>query len=290
MIEGLIEIKQLPIIEEQLKNVSKEIDEKVKNATSLVCTDETVKTIKGLRADLNKELKEFETKRKEVKEKVLAPYTQFEEVYKACISDKYKNADAELKKKIDNVENELKTQKEQEVKEYFEEYRIANNVDFIKYEQAIINVTLSASMKSLKEQAKVFIDKIVDDLNLIEAQEHKTEILLEYKQSLNVSNAITTVANRFKAIEEEKKKKEELKTRLIQEASEEANKVIGITQEDKALVSDFIERAVERDSVLWAPTEEKQEEILTVSFKATATRTLLKELKDFMEERGIKYE
>ena len=58
------------------------------------------------------------------------------------------------------------------------------------------------------DEEQEFIDKIADDLNLIDTQEHKAEILVEYKQSLNVSNAITTVNNRFKAIEEEKAKQE----------------------------------------------------------------------------------
>ena len=206
MIKDLIEVKQLPVIEEQLRSVSTVIDERVKNATSLVCTEESVKTIKEIRAELNKDYKEFESKRKLVKEQVLKPYNDFENVYKECISDKFRNADIILKGKIDNVENELKSKKEKEIKDYFEEYKTANNIGFITYGQARINVTLSASMKSLKEQAKQFIDKIVDDLKLIETQEHKTEILVEYKQTLNVSQAITSVTNRFKAIEEEKKK------------------------------------------------------------------------------------
>ena len=202
--EDLIVIKQLPQIEENLKELSIEIDKKVDNAKGLICTEENVKTIKQVRADLNKEFKEVEQQRKEVKEKVLAPYMKFEEIYKQYISDKYKSADNDLKQKIDIVENELKVQKEQEVKDYFEKYKTENNIDFVEYGQASINVTLSASMKSLKEQAKAFIDKVRDDLNLIETQEHKAEILVEYKQTLNVSNAITTVSNRFKAIEEEK--------------------------------------------------------------------------------------
>ena len=158
MIKDLIEVKQLPVIEEQLRSVSTVIDEWVKNATSLVCTEESVKTIKEIRAELNKDYKEFENKRKLVKEQVLKPYNDFENVYKECISDKFKNADLILKGRIEVVENEIKAKKEQEVKDYFEEYKTANNIDFITYEQAKINVTLSASMKSLKEQAKVFID------------------------------------------------------------------------------------------------------------------------------------
>ena len=267
--QELIVVKQLPIIQEQLKTLSTEIDKKVENAKSLICTEETVKEIKQVRADLNKEFKELETQRKLVKEQVLAPYMQFEEIYKQCVSDKYKNADIELKNKVDSVENELKIKKEQEIKDYFEEYKTLKNIDFITYEQARINVTLSVSMKSLKEQAKMFIDKVVDDLNLIETQEYKTEILVEYKQTLNVSNAITIVTNRFKAIEEEKKKQEE----FIKEAS-------------KAVIIP----ADEMQKILQAPIEEKQEEILTLKFTVKATKTKLKELKEFLVNGGYDYE
>lgn len=274
MIKGLIEVKQLPVIEEQLRSVSTVIDERVKNATSLVCTEESVKTIKEIRAELNKDYKEFENKRKLVKEQVLKPYNDFENVYKECISDKFRNADIILKGKIDNVENELKSKKEKEIKDYLEEYKEANNIDFITYEQARINVTLSASMKSLKEQAKQFIDKIVDDLKLIETQEHKTEMLVEYKQILNVSQAITSVTNRFKAIEEEKKKIEQEK---------ELQKFVVDTAKESDKYSEQI--------ILISPSvEEKTEEILTLKFTVRGTRTKLRELKQFLESGGYDYE
>ena len=64
--EDLIIVKQLPIIEEKLKGLSKEIDEKVKNALALVCSDETVKEVKKVRADLNADFKELETQSKMV--------------------------------------------------------------------------------------------------------------------------------------------------------------------------------------------------------------------------------
>ena len=85
---GLIVVRQLPIIEEQLRKASDEIDEKVKNAVALVCTDENVKIIKDVRATLNKELKEFEDKRKQVKSEIMKPYEDFESSYKKYISDK----------------------------------------------------------------------------------------------------------------------------------------------------------------------------------------------------------
>lgn len=285
--QELIIVKQLPQIEEHLKELSTEVDKKVESAKSLVCTDENVKAIKQVRADLNKEFKEVEQQRKIVKEQILAPYMKFEDIYKTYISEKYKSADIELKSKIESVENELKTKKQQEVREYFEEYKNANDIDFVTYEQIGINVTLSASMKSLKEQAKQFIDKVVDDLKLIETQEHKAEILVEYKQTLNVSKAITTVTNRFKAIEEEKKRQEELKKRQMEETQRIAEQNIKMqTEETKKALDNFVV-----PEVLQAPViEEKTEEILTLKFTVRGTRTKLRELKQFLENGGYDYE
>lgn len=273
--QDLIVVKQLPQIEEHLKELSLEVDKKVEKTKGLVCTEENVKTIKQIRADLNKEFKEVEVQRKIVKEQILAPYMQFEEIYKTYISDKYKSADSDLKAKVDLVESELKTKKEQEIKEYFEEYKNANKVDFIEYGQAKINVTLSASMKSLKEQAKAFIDKIVDDLKLIETQEHKAEILVEYKQSLNVSNAITTVTNRFKAIEEEKKKQ-------LEKAQEEVEKSIKEqTEATKQALEAFTPKNNEFKIV---PTKKN------VVIRLKITEKQEEQLKKFLELSNIEYE
>lgn len=276
--KDLIIVRQLPQIEEHLKDLSTEIDERVENAKSLVCTEESVKTIKQVRANLNKEFKELEVQRKTVKEQILAPYMQFEEVYKTYISEKYKSADMDLKQKIDSTENELKRQKEQEIRDYFEEYKTANNIDFVTFEQARISVTLSASKKSLKEQTKAFIDKIVDDLKLIETQECKEEILVEYKQNLNVSRAIQEVANRHKLLEEEKKKQEEKVVTIVSNENHE------ITKESHEQLEQVFNKPLER------PDEQKQEPILTLKFTVKGTRTKLKELKKFLEDGGYDYE
>ena len=273
MKDNIIVVKQLPIIEEELNKIKTEVTAKVEQAISLVCTEDTVKDVKKVRAELNKEFTDFENRRKEVKKAITEPYAKFEAVYKDCITDVFKSADAELKGKIDSVENELKAQKTVEIKAYFDEYAVANNIDFITFDNANINVTLSASLKSLKEQAKAFIDKIVDDLTLIDTQEHKDEILYEYKQSLNVSNAITTVVNRYKAIEEEKAKEEERKAREQAEA-EAVAKV-------EAVAPPTVEPIA-------PPVEEEQ--ILTVQFIVKGTRTQLKALKEFLNTEGYDYE
>lgn len=269
----MIAVKQLPIIVEQLQQVKAEVAAKVDFALRLVCTEDTVKDVKKVRSELNKELAEYEASRKAVKKAILTPYEQFEVVYKDCVSDTYKKADTELKHKIDSVENELKAQKAAEVKSYFDEYLQSKGIDFVTFESAHINVTLSASMKSLKEQAKAFIDKIADDLALIDTQEHKDEILYEYKQSLNVSNAITTVANRYKAIEAAKAAEEERKARE-QAAAEAAAKV-------EAVAPPTVEPIA-------PPVEE--EKTYTLKFTVRGTMPQLKALKEFLNNGGYDYE
>lgn len=277
MENNIIQVKQLPIIVEQLHEVKAEVTAKVEQALSLVCTEDTVKDVKKVRSELNKELKDYEERRKAVKKAIMTPYEQFETVYKDCISDTYKKADTELKGKIDNVENELKEQKKAEVKGYFDEYLTAIGIDFVTFENAHINVTLSASMKSLKEQARAFIDKIVDDLNVINTQEHKDDILYEYKASLNVSAAITTVTNRYKAIEAAKAREEERRAREQAEA------------ESAAKVEEVVEAVAPPTVETIAPPVE-EEKTYTLKFTVRGTMPRLKALKEFLNNGGYDYE
>lgn len=275
MSNEIIVVKQLPVIEQQLAQIKEQVAERVQAAMQLVCTEATVKEIKKARAELNTEFKAWEDKRKEVKTAVMSPYEQFEAVYKDCISDAYKAADKDLKQKIDEVEQQLKTEKLSEVKSYFEEYLASKSIDFITYEQAGINVTLSASLKSLKEQAKAFIDRIESDLKLIETfTDLKAEILVEYKKSLNVSDAITGVKARAKAVQEEQARQEA-----------EAEKRAAEAQRVEAIKAAAAPAAVE------APAEVQQEEPkLTLRFTVKATRTKLVELKKFLTEGEYEYE
>lgn len=277
MENNIIQVKQLPIIVEQLHEVKAEVTEKVEQALSLICTEDTVKDVKKVRSELNKDLKDYEERRKAVKKAIMTPYEQFETVYKDCISDTYKKADTELKGKIDSVENELKEQKKAEVKGYFDEYLTATGIDFVTFENANINVTLSASMKSLKEQAKAFIDKIVDDLNVINTQEHKDDILYEYKASLNVSAAITTVTNRYKAIEAAKAREKERKAREQAEA------------EAAAKVEEVVEAVAPPTVEPIAPPVE-EEKTYTLKFTVRGTMQQLKALKEFLNNGGYDYE
>ena len=279
MSNEIIVVKQLPVIEQQLAQIKQQVAERVETVTSLVVTEDTVKAVKKARAELGAEFKSWEEKRKEVKKAVITPYEKFEEVYNDCISNSYKTADKLLKQRIDEVENELKAKKAAEVQSYFEEYLASKGIDFVTYAQAGLNVTLSASLKSLKEQAKTFIDRIVSDLALIETfTDLKAEILVEYKKSLNVSDAITGVKARTKAVQEEQARQEaEAEKRAAEAQRVEAIKAA--IPEAPAAVEAPTEQAA-------APAPEKK---LFIRFTVKGTREQLIALKKFLNEGEYEY-
>lgn len=265
----LITLEQLPIIKYHLEQLSVEIKDKVARATSLVVNDDTVKDVKAVRAELNKEFTELETQRKQVKQAIMSKYDEFEEIYKENVSNLYKNADAELKEKIDNVENQLKLEKQEEIEMFANQHFEINNIEqIVNFDDIGLNITLSASMKSLKEQVIAFCEKIVNDLKLIELEEYKDEILIEYKQNKDFSKSKLDVIARHKQLEELKKQQE-------------------IREEEKQQEEQIIEKVEE----ITAPKEIiEEDELLTATFTITTTKENIIKVREFLKKEGISYE
>lgn len=286
----IITIKQLPIIEERLQLIKAEIDAKTQHVLALDCNDATVKAIKSLRADLNKDFFELEEKRKEVKRAVMSPYERFEEVYTECVTNIYKQTDAILKGRIAIVENAIKANKEKEIRAYYDEYAESLGIDFVPYEKSGITVTLSASVKKLKEQAAAYLDRIADELKLIgtHPQELQPEILVEYKRTVNVAYSIQTVIERKRAIEEEAERaRQQAEQQTIYEAAE--------ARVDEA-VEDYGE---EQQEAVAPPTvaeiQEQPEKLYRVAFAVYGSFKGVKLVKDFLandflKNGGKKYE
>lgn len=211
--EGLVVVKQIPIIEEHLQKIKNNIQGLVTYALSLECTEESKQEIKNIRKSLNKQFEELEEKRKSVKKAINEPYDKFEAIYKECVTSIVKPAVEQLNNKIAAVEDAQKKAKEDKARSYFEEYAKSLEIDFVKFENVGLNITLNISDKKCRETCKAFLDKVADDINLINTQEHTEEIMVEYKATLNASKAITTVVERYAAIDAERRKREEAEAR-----------------------------------------------------------------------------
>ena len=288
MANELITVKQLPVLEERFKEIGLALDEKVTRCQAMVVTDENRTDIKKVRADLNKESAKFAEEFKTVKTEVLGPWQAVEDAYKENVQSKYKEADAALKVKIDEIENGLKEKKEAEVRSFFEKHLTAAGIDFVTWQQTGIKVGLSDSKKSLQEQAKAFVDRIAQDIEYIDTLEHAAEIMAEYKKTLQLTPAIMTVRDRFEREERERKEREEREEARRQQ--EEHDRMVEEQMRQAAPVAAPTMMPVE-ERVHPVPAEtEPLEPLLSVVFKVTGTLSELKALVATLEDAGIRYE
>ena len=155
------EIKGISEIEDNIQDV-KDYALKLSEYYSLKQFDEeTLKNAKTEKAEINKFKDKVSEFRKTITKKYNEPLEKF--------TNEAKEAEKILKETYDNLNNQIliyenkqKQEKEESVKTYFYEYCESQKIDFVNFEKANINITLSASLKSLKAQAKEFVDKIAE--------------------------------------------------------------------------------------------------------------------------------
>lgn len=276
-VNEIVKIEQMPKVFSQLEKIGEIIKKKTSDLDKLECTEANKQEVKSRRTEINNTLALLEAKKKEIKNKLLEPYNVFEEKYNKECKEKLQNASSILTQKINSIEIQQKLEKEQELREFADEY-FSNYMikDVVKFEDIGLNITLSASIKSLKEQTKAFCERISNDLKLIDLEEYKDEIVIEYLKNLDFAKSKMLVVKRHRQLEEIKKREEELKAQQEQE-QEIVEKVEEVVEEIKPPV-EIID--VEAQEV---------EEIFTATFTVKTTKAKLKALKSFMESEGIEY-
>lgn len=268
-INELIKIEQMPKVFEQLETIGKWVDNGIEklNLKDLVYDEEHKSEIKKLRTEVNNISKMLETKRKEIKNNILEPYNIFEEKYNKEIKTKLLNAYEQLGNGIEAIENKQKLEKENKLREFFNRYQETYHFEkIINFEDVGLNITLSASETSLKEQIIKFFEKVSNDFMAIQSEENnREELFIEYKNNgFDYAKAIITINERNKRIKE---LEESIKTK--ENIENEEQKVI---ENIKTLVS----------------SPEKIETI-ECQFVVKTTKEKIMKLKDFMKKEGIEY-
>ena len=305
MNEQLITLKQAPIIiYERIKAVGQQVETKIAelNLDNQLVTDETLKSAKNTRATLRKELAVFEEQRKFIKEQVNAPYEAFEKAYKEHIKVHYDNADSTLKDKINQVENRLREDKIARIKVYFTELCQSQGIDFLIFERLTLNITLSASDKSLKDEVVSFVSEVSKGLQLIdslnEPDEFKAEILTDYKQTLDVTRAIQGAQYRRQQREAELQRIEaqRLAAEQARLAAESRAREIAPLQAPAQVTYEAQPAAPVQPAAQVQPepvqeaAQEDENEIVQASFTVIGTRAQLRALRDFLDNNNIQYQ
>ena len=285
----VITLKQLPVIEEHLQLVKADVETRTKNAMQLVCTEETRGNVKKIRAELGKEFSAMEEQRKRVKEAIMEPYNRFEEVYKQCIADPYKKADAELKRRVDDVETGLKAEKGKEIQSYFVELCKANNLPWLRFEQMNLKIGLSTSVSGVKTTLTSTVLKISAEVEELSRHEDAAELLVEYKKSLNVALALSTVRARHEQIELQKQQEAVRRASLEQQhaAEEKVQQAIEEAQQDAAPPVEEVS-APEEETDTESPIA--AQDVYEVKFTVRGTIEQLKKLKQFIMQEGMSYD
>ena len=301
----LIVINQLPIISERLDKVKDEIKRRTAFADTVTVSEENRQEIKKIRAAMNAEKSRLDEVYKKALEAVIAPIQVVQDKYKDCVG-LYTKVNSQLKAKIDVIEDGLKLEKENSVKEYFEELVTAKKIDFISFERLGLKITLSVSEKKLKEQVNNIVERVATDLKAIEIQENKEEILVEYKKSLNVSEAVSIVDARHKAIQAEKERKAKQAEQRARELAA-AKAVEDAARQQEQIQQAHMQKENNNSEPIQEPIQETQLTPPTVKLKkypfnfyayieATSKEEAIEILRDFkpeliefMEDRGVHY-
>lgn len=266
-VNEIVKIETMPKVFSQLEKIGAFIDEQTKDIDTLECTEENKQEVKKRRTEINNTLKLLDDKRKEIKSTLLEPYEIFNSKYEDECKNKLLSASELLKTKIDTIEEEQKKEKENTLKEFFQEYQTSNHLEgIVEFENVGLNITISASEKSLKEQIKAFCEKVANDIKAIQTDENSEEVLFEYKNNgFDYAKAKTTLAER-------KKQLEEFKQHIAKNGEE-------IKQEEITIHN--------IETMVSAPKEVIEEEKNWYEFSALMTNTQAKELKEWFRDRNI---
>ena len=274
-LDAAVRINQLPEIEDQLREIREWVVELVETVKNFECTEENLQEAKVNRAFLNKLLAEFNKKNKEILDEVEAPIKRYKATYKECISEVITEAHTSFGREIHRIEGGMKGPCETRLRAYFDELTQVSGLDFLKYEQAGIVVSMADARaktqptKKLREQAEKFVLRVANDVDMIHELKNASEVLAAYKESLNVTGAIQTVNERHRKIEQAQAEQERRNAVKAQEA------------EARQKVEAFAPPTVSET--------EKVEDLLTCTFTITDSRERLKLLKQFLDATGYKY-
>ena len=173
---------------------------KVNSYKGIVYTEETLKSAKADRAELNNLLKAIEDRRKKVKEIINQPYSDFEKELKS-VTALIKSQTEEIGKQIDSFEDKQKEEKKQKIREAYDS-AIGDLKEILPFTKVFDTRYLNKTYKlnTAISEVKAKIEKVKEDLSTIES--------VCGKYALNAKDVYVRTLDLSKALAEEKRLKE----------------------------------------------------------------------------------
>lgn len=265
------EIKALEPIKFNYEDIKKWVIEKTSEYKKMTYTEETITLAKADRATLNKVSKAINDQKIKVKNKLLEPYTDFENKCKELMSiicDASSCIDSQIKL-FENMEDQ---KKKEEILTYFNE-KIKNYKDLIVFEKIFNNQWLNKtySIKKVKEDIDHIIAKTNTDLGVIDTQftedSINKQVKSEYFENIDNASVLTIAILKGNTIIENNKKLEELKQKETI-----VNAIPDISKKE-----------------ILEHKGEFAEQVRVLDFRVWVTDGEMMKLKNFLITNGIKY-
>lgn len=273
------ELAVKPQVELSLGNVTlknkeaiiKTVQENLEKYKNLVVSEETLKEIYSVRAELNKAKSAIDDYRKQYKQQYLEPLEQFEADMNE-IKEEVSKVHSDLDKQYKEVESKLKEEKRKHVLELIDEYSGGYDIEF---DNRWLNKTQTDS-------------KIIQDI--------KDSVFMAKRNEEELQRGIEVVKNHCET--------HELEPSAWIVMVERGADVLSVLNE----INDYIQRNSEIEQATVEPTEEVKEveeevkeaepvqeaqefttkpELLTEVIKVTGTISMLQILNEFCKEVGI---
>lgn len=247
-------------------SIKAELEERLVRYNSLVVTEDTIKAAKKDIAGLNKLKTALETKRKEVKKEVMAPYTAFEAKMKelvALIDQPIMVIDSQVKE----FDEKKKEAKRQDIAEAYSTIIPEELKDIIPLEAIMKSewLNVSVTLKKIGEELEDIAKRTKTDMMVIDTvePEYQAAVREEYIATRNVEKALA-------------------KKKAIQDAQEAFRK-----REETKAMQEPVQEPKPQECVNPASEETTQVYYLKLAFQLTKEEAA--KLKTFLEDNNISY-
>lgn len=262
-------INNLPAIVSNLEQVEQwAIAQTEQDRNLVLVTDEDFESAKERSAQLNKQIKLIEDKRKEIKKAYNQPYEVFERASKR-VTAVLSTARENLWSQVTKSEEQEKENKKQRLREYWEEKTRNHVVSNRTFEQIFDSKWLNKGTKietAYSEMDKIF-EETLSDIYAIRSLKSEFEVsLMDYYKNGHSVSEVISYNNRL----QEAQKQAEIQKSWT-------SKVNTQTKEETANLPQNNE-----------PSEET-EEFIRMEFFVECTNEQLQELGNYLREKGIRY-
>lgn len=165
---------------------------------SVEVTEDSIKATKKMLAAVNGKVKELEDKRIEVKKTILEPYNDLETKVKRIVNT-VKEAEQEVRSKVRVLEERERVAKEVVIIDLFNKRKdLYPTLSMFEYGDFLTakHLNKTTSINSIEQEMAEWFESKKRDIELISGFENVAELLTEYKETKDLSVAMSIVKER----------------------------------------------------------------------------------------------